>query len=82
MRLFAGAGFSFCESDLLEHGFEKIAIYAFVGQFTHVARQLADGHWTSKIGNLETITHPSLQDISGGIYGNVHCIMRRPIADA
>ena len=80
MRLFDGEGFSVCEGDLLEYGFEKIAIYAFVGQFTHVARQLNDGQWTSKIGNLEAITHPSLQDISGGIYGSVHCIMRRPIA--
>ena len=78
MRLFAGEGFSVCEDDVLEPDFEKIAVYAFVGQFTHVARQLENGHWTSKIGSLETIIHPSLASMSGGIYGFVHCIMRRP----
>ena len=78
MRLFAGEGFSVCEDDLLEPGFDKIAIYAFVGKFTHVARQLENGPWTSKIGSLETITHLSVEDLNGGVYGNVHCIMRRP----
>ena len=78
MRLFAGEGFSVCEGDLPEPGFDKIAIYAFVGQFTHVARQLESGLWTSKIGSLETITHPFLSNLEDGIYGSVHCIMRRP----
>lgn len=80
MRLFAEQGFSLCGNDLPEPGFDKIAIYAFVGQFTHVARQLENGLWSSKIGRLETITHPSPASLSGGIYGFVHCIMRRPIA--
>ena len=81
VRLFAQQGFEICEQDSIDPGFEKIALYAFIGKFTHVARQLNDGQWTSKLGNLETITHSSsLQDISGGTYGSVHCIMRRPIA--
>ena len=78
MQLFAGQGFSLCEDDVLEPGFEKIVLYAFIGQFTHVARQLDDGRWTSKLGNREVITHPSPENLSGGLYGNVHCIMRRP----
>ncbi len=78
MRLFAREGFSLCEDDSLEPGYEKIAIYAFVGQFTHVARQLENGQWTSKLGNLEVITHPSPASLARGIYGNIHCIMRRP----
>ena len=77
MRLFAGEGFSLCDDDGLDPGYEKIAIYALVGQFTHVARQLKDGRWTSKLGALEDITHPSLASLSEGIYGFVHCIMRR-----
>ena len=81
MQLFAGQGYSLCEDEVLEPGFEKIAIFAFVGQFTHVARQLEDGQWTSKLGILETITHRSPADLSDGVYGNVHCIMRRPIND-
>ena len=65
--------------NLAGSGYEKIAIYAFVGQFTHAARQLDNGQWTSKLGFREVITHPTLAALSGGIYGNVHCIMRRPI---
>ena len=49
MRLFADEGFEVCEEDSIEPGHEKIALYAFVGRFTHVARQLEDGQWTSKL---------------------------------
>ncbi len=82
MRLFVGEGYSLCDDDALEPSYEKIAIYAFVGQFTHVARQLEDGQWTSKLGNREAITHPTPANLSGGIYGNAHCIMRRPSSSA
>ena len=78
MQLFAGEGFSLCDSDAAEPGYEKIALYAFVGRFTHAARQLSDGQWTSKMGNREVITHPSLTNLTGGFFGNIHCIMRRP----
>ena len=78
MLLFTGEGFSICEADAPEPDYEKIALYAFVGQFTHVARQLDDGRWTSKLGTLEDITHPSLDSLARGVYGNVHCLMRRP----
>ena len=78
MRLFAREGFALCDDDALEPGYEKIALYAFVGHFTHVARQLEDGRWSSKLGNLELIVHPSPASLDRGIYGNVHCIMRRP----
>ena len=82
MQLFANEGYSVWEDGGIVPGYEKIAIYAFVGQFTHVARQLEDGRWTSKLGNREAITHPSPANLSGGIYGNVHYIMRRPSSDA
>ena len=78
IQLFADEGYSLSDSDALEPGYEKIAIYAFVGQFTHVARQLEDGRWSSKLGIREVITHPSPASLSGGYYGNVHCVMRRP----
>ena len=64
LRLFSDEGYSLCDDDALEPGYEKIAIYAFVGQFTHVARQLEDGRWTSKLGNREVITHPSPTSLS------------------
>ena len=78
MQLFAGEGFSLCEDDTLEPGYEKVALYAFVGRFTHAARQLDDGRWSSKLGIMELITHPSPANLAGGFYGNVHCFMRRP----
>ena len=80
MRLFADEGFEVCEDDSIEPRYEKIALYAFVGRFTHVARQLADGRWTSKLGNREVITHPSLVGLASSFFGEVHCIMRRPSA--
>ena len=79
MRVFATVGYEICDRDAPEPGYEKIAVYAFVGQFTHVARQLAGGQWTSKLGALELITHPTPESLAGGVYGNVHCIMRRPV---
>lgn len=78
MHLFANEGYSVCDGDAREPGYEKVALYAFVGQFAHVARQLEDGQWTSKLGNREDITHPSPASLAGGMYGGVHCIMRRP----
>ena len=78
MRLFADEGYAVCNSDAKEAGYEKVAIYAFVGLFTHVARQLDDGQWSSKLGIREDITHPSPTSLVGGYYGDVHCIMRRP----
>ena len=82
MRLFAGERFSVCDGDLPEPGFDKIAIYAFVGQFAHVARQLESCLWTSKLGRGPTITHNSPANLTGGFYGSVHCIMRRPKASS
>ena len=78
MSLFAREGFALCDDDALEPGYEKIVLYAFVGHFTQVARQLEDGRWSSKLGNLELITHSSPANLTGGFFGNVHCIMRRP----
>ena len=77
MRLFVNEGYSVCDGEGLEQGYEKIALYSFVGQFTHVARQRDDGRWTSKLGIREVITHPSPANLSGSMYGNMHCIMRR-----
>lgn len=82
IQLFGGQGFSLCDDDALEPGYEKIALYAFVGQFMHVARQLEDGRWTSKPGIREVITHPSPDNLAQSFYGSVHCFMRRPYPSA
>ena len=80
MEVFTGLGFSTCDSDRKETGYNKVALYARDGRWTHAARQLENGHWTSKLGPDEDIIHPSPEDPTGALYGDVHCIMRRPSA--
>ena len=77
-------GFEGCADGGSESGFEKIAIFADEGRFTHVARQLPSGRWTSKLGEncdieheIDSLTHPrsSFPQYS---YGEVVAFMRRP----
>ena len=75
--LFGALGYSECESDAPEAGYEKVALYAQGGNWTHAARQLANGRWTSKLGIYEDIEHANPQDLSGNLYGEVHCVMSR-----
>ena len=63
----------------VEAGYEKIALYARNGFWTHAARQLPNGKWTSKLGEDEDIEHDSAECICGIKYGTVHCIMRRKL---
>lgn len=76
-KLFALCGFERCADGVLELGIEKIAIYADGYIFKHVARQLADGKWTSKLGTLEDIEHESLKALCGDEYGEVVAFMKR-----
>lgn len=70
-------GYEPCADDSLEEGYEKIAIYVGPdGLVTHAARQVSDGQWTSKLGELNDIRH-SLIGLEGKHYGNVEYFMRR-----
>lgn len=71
-------GFEECADGTLEPGFTKVALYGNNLVYTHAARQLIDGRWTSKLGKCEDITHTSPEDIGGGIYGEVVEFMKRP----
>ncbi len=53
-------GFRLCENAGLEPEFEKVAIYEKNDEPMHVARQLEDGTWTSKLGEDEDIGHNTL----------------------
>lgn len=82
VEAFRTLGFEVCEDPSLEPGCEKIALYAKEdGVPTHAARQLPDGRWTSKLGQLEDIVHPNLRDVSGEAYGKARVILRRPTPD-
>jgi hypothetical protein len=77
---FSSLGFAACTGHELESGFEKIALFADdQGSPLHAARQLPDGQWTSKLGELEDIEH-ALHDLSGDAYGSVVLVMKRPLA--
>lgn len=70
VQVFKTFGFSECDNGDLEEGFEKIAIYEDAeGDFSHAARQLQTGKWTSKLGPNEDIEHATPYGISGGLYG-------------
>jgi hypothetical protein len=77
VKAYETLGFVVCEDGELEAGVEKLAIYATSdGRPQHVARQLSNGLWTSKLGRLEDIEH-ELEGLSGSLYGTVRCFMSR-----
>jgi hypothetical protein len=81
VEAYKSIGYEECERPELEPGFEKIAIYAKPnnGEPTHAARQKPNGRWTSKMGiYAEDIEH-DWGVLEGPCYGEVVCIMRRPI---
>ena len=77
MQVFGTLGFGESEDGDLEAGFEKVALYAIEGLFTHAARQTPEGRWTSKLGTLEDIEHDSTTALEGEEYGRVVRFMKR-----
>ena len=76
-RAFEALGYQPCETRELQPGVEKVAIYVDSGGAPqHVARQLATGHWTSKIGKMEDIEH-ELDGLEGESYGTVAPVLCR-----
>ncbi|HJT77779.1 MAG TPA: hypothetical protein VJ739_11310 [Gemmataceae bacterium] len=77
-QAFLSLGYEDCALDpALEAGFEKVALYGAGLFYTHAARQLPSGKWTSKLGGAEDIEHDTPADVAGGVYGEVVQIMRR-----
>lgn len=82
-HLFTALGFADCaSSDQLEPGFEKVALYGSDAFYTHAARQLPSGVWTSKLGRDVDIEHLAPEDVAGGVYGQVIGFMKRPTTAA
>jgi hypothetical protein len=75
---FRALGYERCDDDGPEPGIEKVALYGNTLLYTHAARQLPGGTWTSKLGKSEDIEHDTPDVVAGGIYGEVVAIMRRP----
>ena len=83
-EIFALHGYQVCADSRFENGYEKIALYLTNNEVSHVARQLIDGKWTSKLGPDEDISHNTVEALEGDIllfplaYGKAVRIMRRP----
>lgn len=78
--LFSTMGYVECPTSEPVPDAEKIAIFVDAdGLPTHVARQLADGTWTSKLGSWQDIEHQQLEALAGfaSLYGEVALIMQR-----
>jgi hypothetical protein len=83
LQAFETLGYAVCTDGCLEFGFTKIALYAQPTPFrrpTHMARQLPEGIWTSKLGPGPDILHETLECLEGRVYGTVAVILRRPIS--
>jgi hypothetical protein len=78
IQAFELQGYEVCDNEMLEPGFEKVAMYVGPdGVPTHAARQLESGAWTSKLGKLEDIEHSALAALEGEAYGTVAQILKR-----
>lgn len=73
---FASLGWCKCQDGAREKGIERVALYAKSGEPTHVARQLPNDKWTSKIGANVDIEH-TLEDLQGPLYGTVVGFFRK-----
>ena len=79
-RIFENHGYAECDSSELEDGYEKVAFYIDEnGEPQHFARQLPNGKWTSKVGDLNDIEHDSLHSLINSIYGKPQIYMKRLI---
>jgi hypothetical protein len=75
---FATLGYAPCDSGELEHGFDKVVLYADTNNVpTHMARQLQDGAWTSKLGKSNDISHSTPDVVDGPLYGRAQVFLKR-----
>jgi hypothetical protein len=75
VRAFELTGFTACEDDALEEGYDKIAVYVGEDGSVHAARQIDGLYWKSKLGRLHDIKHPLNALV--GHYGAVRVLMRK-----
>jgi len=82
-RAFELRGFKRCPNGDWEPGVEKVVIYTKGSgrkmEVTHAARQLGPNKWTSKMGDLEDITHDSPQNLRGPGYGKPYAYYGRTV---
>lgn len=82
VEAFRALGYDGGADESVEAGVEKVAVYGSGLVYTHAARQLPTGRWTSKLGKAEDIEHDRPDDVAGGVYGELVEVMKRPITSA
>lgn len=76
--VFLRQGYVPCDDGALVDGIEKVCLYTDAnGDVTHMARQLPDGKWTSKLGTSVDIEHSAPEVLDGGAYGKVASYLKR-----
>jgi hypothetical protein len=76
-------GYEDCDNGTFEDGVEKICVYADNGEFSHVAVQVSEAWWSSKLGGENDISHRRLESLLHGRperYGETLSFMSRPRA--
>ncbi len=76
VTFFSSFGFEVTNNTEYDQRTERLALYGIEGDFCHVARQTESG-WTSKCGELQDITHASLQALEDAVYGRAEAILER-----
>ena len=75
---FRTLGYEPCHDGAREAGWEKVALYVDDNDTpTHMARQLPEGGWTSKLGKSIDITHKTVEALEGNCYGRATYYLRR-----
>jgi hypothetical protein len=75
---FRSLSYETCDNGDLERGWDKVAIYADDDSApTHMARQLPNGKWTSKLGSDVDIEHTMPHEVEGPLYGRVVRFLKR-----
>ncbi len=72
---FATLGYEATENPEYQPNLEKIAFYGHGDRVNHAARQLANGNWTSKLGEDVDIEH-TLRGLES-VYGEVIAVLAR-----
>jgi hypothetical protein len=75
-------GYTQCDDDQYEEGYEKVAVYiSDSDEPLHAARQQEGGIWASKLGGGNDIEHGSPETIEGSrMLGRAAYYLRRPLA--
>ena len=80
LRAFSAFGYEECPDESFEEGCMKLALYTDpTGEPTHMARQLSDGGWTSKLGRHVDIFHAEVRGLEGPdpAYGRATVYLKR-----